>query len=46
LAQENQELYAKTHSGKLSKNEMPSSVQQWILVAVQLASMVKRIKKL
>jgi hypothetical protein len=33
LAQENQEMYPKTQSGKLSKNEMPSSVQQWTLVA-------------
>jgi hypothetical protein len=28
LAQENREMYPKTHSGKLSKNEMPSSVRQ------------------
>jgi hypothetical protein len=34
LAQENQEMYPKTHSGKLSKNKMPGSVQQWILVAL------------
>jgi hypothetical protein len=28
LAQENREMYPQTHSGKLSKNEMPGSVRQ------------------
>jgi hypothetical protein len=28
LAQENREMYPKTHSGKLSKNKMPGSVRQ------------------
>jgi hypothetical protein len=34
LAQENREMYPKTHSGMLSKNEMVGSVRQWILVAL------------
>jgi hypothetical protein len=34
LAQENREMYPKTCSGKLSKNEIPSSVWQWALVAL------------
>jgi hypothetical protein len=34
LAQENQEMYPWTHSGKLSKNEMPGSVRQWTLIAL------------
>jgi hypothetical protein len=34
LAQENREMYPKTHFGKLSKNEMPGSVRQWTLVAL------------
>jgi hypothetical protein len=33
LEQENREMYPLTNSGKLSKNEMPSSVRQWTLVA-------------
>jgi hypothetical protein len=32
LVQENQEVYPWTHSGKLSKKEMPDSVWQWTLV--------------
>jgi hypothetical protein len=31
LAQENHEMYPWTHSGMLSKNEMPGSVRQWTL---------------
>jgi hypothetical protein len=34
LAKENREMYPLTHSGKLSKNEMPCSVRQWTLVAL------------
>jgi hypothetical protein len=32
LVQENQEMYPWTHSGKVSKNEMPGGVRQWTLV--------------
>jgi hypothetical protein len=34
FAQEIREMYPYTHSGKLSKNEMSGSVQQWTLVAL------------
>jgi hypothetical protein len=33
LVQDNRELYPQTHSGKLSKNELPGSFRQWTVVA-------------
>jgi hypothetical protein len=35
LAQENWQMYPWTHPGKLSKKEMPGSVRQWTLVALE-----------
>jgi hypothetical protein len=40
LAQENREMYSYTHSGKLSRNEMPGSVRHGTLV-----SFVKRRRR-